>query len=204
MILDEREALRYLGFRNEAPDERTAALVRELGEAFLSALSPKHIYKKYAVEVTESAVLLDGWRIESAYLVRNLAGCGAAYLFAATLGLEADRRIRTETARSEARGAAAHAVCNALIESYIDEVHGALDRAERAAGAFTRPRFSPGYGDVPLSAQREIFARLHPEKTIGVTLTDSLLMVPVKSVTAFIGVTRDPARAARRFGEGDE
>lgn len=51
-----------------------------------------------------------------------------------------------------------------------------------------RPRFSPGYGDLPLSAQREIFAVLDCGKRIGLMLNDSLLMSPSKSVTAFVGI----------------
>ncbi|MBQ5601557.1 MAG: Vitamin B12 dependent methionine synthase activation subunit, partial [Clostridia bacterium] len=50
------------------------------------------------------------------------------------------------------------------------------------------PRFSPGYGDLPLSAQKNIFAVLDPERRIGLTLNSSLLMSPSKSVTAFVGL----------------
>ena len=51
-----------------------------------------------------------------------------------------------------------------------------------------RPRFSPGYGDFPLEYQRELLGVLDAAKRIGLTLTDSLLMAPSKSVTAVIGV----------------
>ena len=52
----------------------------------------------------------------------------------------------------------------------------------------TRPRFSAGYGDLPLELQREIFSVLDCPKSIGLTLTDSLLMSPSKSVTAIVGI----------------
>ena len=54
----------------------------------------------------------------------------------------------------------------------------------------TKPRFSPGYGDLDLSFQREIFEVLQCSKKIGVTLNGSLLMSPTKSVTAIIGVKK--------------
>ena len=44
------------------------------------------------------------------------------------------------------------------------------------------------YGDLPLEAQRDVFALLNPEKRIGVTLNDGLLMSPSKSVTAIAGI----------------
>ena len=50
-----------------------------------------------------------------------------------------------------------------------------------------RPRFSPGYGDVSLEVQKDFF-RLLPCQRIGLTLMDTLIMSPEKSVTAFIGI----------------
>jgi 5-methyltetrahydrofolate--homocysteine methyltransferase len=51
-----------------------------------------------------------------------------------------------------------------------------------------KPRFSPGYGDLDLSCQKDIFKLLDCSKKIGLTLNDSLLMSPTKSVTAFVGI----------------
>ena len=63
------------------------------------------------------------------------------------------------------------------------------EAAER--GLFLRPRFSPGYGDFSLEHQREFFRILEVQKKIGVTLTESLLMMPSKSVTAVIGLSEE-------------
>ena len=52
---------------------------------------------------------------------------------------------------------------------------------------FFKPRFSPGYGDLSLEVQKEIFSLLDCPRKIGVSLGDSLLMTPSKSVTAIIG-----------------
>ena len=57
-----------------------------------------------------------------------------------------------------------------------------------------RPRFSPGYGDLPLEVQRTLFSLLEPMRHIGLSLTDSLLMSPTKSVTAFVGLTEMPTQ----------
>ena len=97
--------------------------------------------------------------------------------------------------RGAAASAVADAVCSALIEDYCDEMQAQLAAAEAEGGLYLRPRFSPGYGDFALESQREIFSRLACEKRIGLTLTDTLMMVPFKSVTAVIGVTGTPACA---------
>ena len=49
-------------------------------------------------------------------------------------------------------------------------------------------RYSPGFGDLSLENQKKVFALLNPQKYIGVTLNDSLLMSPSKSVTAIVGI----------------
>lgn len=59
---------------------------------------------------------------------------------------------------------------------------------------YLRPRFSPGYGDFRLSCQQFFFDALEISKRIGVYLTESFLMVPFKSITAVIGISRDPSQ----------
>ena len=61
----------------------------------------------------------------------------------------------------------------------------------------TMPRFSPGYGDLPLTAQREMFRMLECEKRIGVYLNESLLMSPSKSVTAIVGLGGEDENCTR-------
>ena len=104
MKLNEKEALRYLGFRWKPADADTDEMIREIGGEMLRTLTPKCVYKRYDIKVLENAVELDGWRIESIKLSRHLRGCKAAYLFAATLGLQADMMIRRLSALNMDRG----------------------------------------------------------------------------------------------------
>lgn len=83
------------------------------------------------------------------------------------------------------QAAAAQAVGAALIEHYCDTVEEELKK-DISAGNF-RWRFSPGYGDWDLQEQKKVFAILKCDK-IGLTLTASGMMAPVKSVTAIIGI----------------
>ena len=73
-----------------------------------------------------------------------------------------------------------------MIESLCDE-----GEARILMGRASRPRFSPGYGDLPLDAQKMIFSILSPEKHIGLTLNASLMLSPTKSVTAFVGIAKE-------------
>lgn len=55
-------------------------------------------------------------------------------------------------------------------------------------------RFSPGYGDLPLKTQRELIAKLDAPRKIGLTLNYNDLMIPMKSVTAIIGISDVPVK----------
>ena len=73
----------------------------------------------------------------------------------------------------------------------LDAVEAVMDGLERKSKAEVEvegrkllPRKSPGYGDMPLSLSRTILAELDAPRKIGVSITDSDLLVPSKSVTA--------------------
>ena len=55
----------------------------------------------------------------------------------------------------------------------------------------TLGRFSPGYGDWALEEQKILFPVLDCAHAIGLTLTESCMMAPVKSVTAVMAITED-------------
>ena len=70
----------------------------------------------------------------------------------------------------------------------VEALLASLDgRLREDFGTLTR-RFSPGYGDLPLSLQGELFSLLDCERRLGLTLNASLLMTPKKSVTAILGL----------------
>ncbi len=74
------------------------------------------------------------------------------------------------------------------IESLCDMFCGELAETYAKDGMSLRPRFSPGYGDLPLEAQKSVFKALDCHRKIGLALNDSLLMSPSKSVTAIVGL----------------
>lgn len=177
--LRRKEILRYAGVQGDAP------LLEPLIDSCLAELEGRLHYKIcygiFPITMREGMPSPGFAVAPSADLARNLSGCPRVLLFAATLGLEIDRLIarygRTEPSRAlllQAIGAERiEALCDAF-EAQIEEPHA--------------PRFSPGYGDFSLEAQREIFRVLDCPRRIGLTLNESLLMSPTKSVTALIGL----------------
>lgn len=129
-------------------------------------------------------------QFESKYLARNLAGCSKVILIASTIGPLADNLIRRFTKLDAAKAAIMQAAGAMFIESYLDSFNAQLEKEAEEQGYKLHSRFSPGYGDVSLEIQRHFFSILPCTQRIGLTLTDSLVMAPEKSVTAFIGMEK--------------
>ena len=177
------EILRYAGTADG--DEGVMLLLNEsIGEA-LSVISPRVCYAEYSICREETVYDLGFASVASSDLDRALAGCSSIILFAATLGCAPDRLIQKYSRLSPSRALLIDAVCSERIEALCDTFE-----REVTEGIYHRPRYSPGYGDVPIEIQKKIFASLSPERRIGLTLNDSMLMSPTKSVSAFIGIRR--------------
>lgn len=194
----EREALRYLGCR-DGGNEELRAFVEEVRAEAERALTPAVCWTETEIVREEGTLLLSNVRTDSALLARNLEGCGRAVLFAATVGVGIDRLLARYGRTNAARASALQAVGAAYAEALCDEFCAFL--GEKYKGFFLRPRFSPGYGDFSLSAQKEFFALLQPEKRIGVTLNASFFMSPSKSVTAVVGISQTPCRVGRNCAD---
>ena len=110
-----------------------------------------------------------------------LKGCRKAILMAATVGLGVDRLINKYERLSPSKALFLQALG-------AERVEALCDRFCRELPGTLRPRFSPGYGDLPLEVQKEFIAYLDCTRLIGITLNDSLLMTPSKSVTAIVGI----------------
>ena len=118
-----------------------------------------------------------------------LSGCGGVVLFAATLGAGVDRLVRGREAVGEMADAAMlQAVAGELADSLCEDVVAELARNPAVAGCTLRHRYSPGYGDCSLSIQPAFLAALDATRRVGISLTGANLMVPTKSVTAFVGI----------------
>ena len=175
-----REVLRYAGGGEES------AVLDCLSEAE-GVLSFNVSFAILPVSVKGSEVDLGFEKIESRDLAKNLGGCHRAVLFAATVGIGMDRLIRKYARLSPSRAVLFQALGSERVESLCDAFEEYI-AARLGDGITLRPRFSPGYGDLPLEFQREVFALLDCPKNLGISLSDSLLMTPEKSVTAIVGI----------------
>lgn len=197
MDIPEREIYRYLGYRGAEPGREVQALVEECAALLRAAATPRSVNRRFPVRMDRGCALIGPMEVRSAGLCKNLDRCREAYLFAATLGAPVDSLIRREGVRSVARAAVLQAAAAAMIEAYCDERQEELGESARREGLFLRPRFSPGYGDFSILHQREFLGLLEAGKRIGLSMTESSMLTPTKSVTAVIGLGEEPLRCPR-------
>lgn len=180
----EKEILRYAGCRKA--DAEVEKLLHICIDEVRDKLSYKVCYSELPVTVYEDVCDFGLFQTKSQKLALNLRDCSRAIVFAATVGVGMDRLITKYGRISPAKALLFQAIgagqIEALCDTFCTDMEGELRKT-------LKPRFSPGYGDLSLEVQKDIFSVLGCEKRIGLTLNESLLMSPSKSVTAFVGIS---------------
>ena len=171
---DEREILRYAGCKEASCD--IAELMLSCIEEAKKALVYKVCYCTAEVKITGKKCDFGVFSVLSEALAKALGERGKVLIFGATVGVEFDRLIAKYTRLSPARAVMMQAVGAERIEALCDAFCAEMQ---------CKKRFSPGYADLKLDVQRDIFGLLDCPKRIGLTLNESMLMSPSKSVTAF-------------------
>ena len=174
--LDKKEILRY------AKTPVINAEISSLLEEVIAECQKETEYKVCYTVLPCDSEFLRG--MDSENLSKNLVGSKAVCVFAATLGVGIDRIINKYSRISPAKALIADAFASERIEALCDKF------TKNFKGEIS-PRFSAGYGDLPLALQKEIFRALSPEKHIGACLGESLIASPAKTVTAIVGIGKN-------------
>lgn len=186
-----REVLQYLSWRgSEIPPDIDAMIDNAMGDT-LRTIRPKYTWKCFPLRRGEGLSLAGAeLPLPGKDAAALLADCDRCVLLAATLGAEWERLLRGAQARDLSQAIVLDCCGSAAIEAVCDRAEEEL----RAAfpDRYLTDRFSPGYGDLPLNLQAPMTAILDAPRQIGLTLTDSWILIPRKSVTAIIGLADKP------------
>ena len=185
-----KEVLQYLNWRGSPIPPDIDCLIDKAITETIQSVHPLGIRK--TVTVADGPLLEEiGLALPGSDIAALLRDCRKAVLFAVTLGNSAERLIRSYSARDLSYSVILDSCCSAAVESVCDaleeEIRSGLDE-----GLFLTDRFSPGYGDLPLSLQEPLIDALDTRRRIGLTLTDSCILFPRKSVTGIIGIADRP------------
>lgn len=184
------EVLRYLGYGGqELGPELEDALGRVSAEA-AAQIRCRWRWRVFPLGRTAEGLSVEGTvlTLGGRDIARHLEGCSQVALMAVTAGTVADREVARRRL-GDAVGALIYDACATdMVERAADACQGEILRHGAAAGLRGTGRFSPGYGDLPLEIQGDFLRVVDPMGSLGITLTPELLMVPMKSVTAVVGL----------------
>lgn len=188
-----REAWAFLGHRGQSVDDELTARLEEAAVLCERELAPRGVFRVFPVCATEGGIAVTGTNLvlPGESIARHLRGCAHAALMAVTLGPSSEMVLRREAAVSATGGMLADACASSLVEQAAGVLNEFVDEAAVRRGCVATWRFSPGYGDLPLSVQGPFLEALDAGRTLGMTLTAANMLVPSKSITAIVGF-RDP------------
>lgn len=199
--VDPQEVLRYLGYRGQT---YTPELGERMGRAMAHCVEvgrPAGCVRIFDVAGTgETAdgrpeVRLAGTALTLVgnSIAEHLRGAVAVGVLAVTIGMGVERELRRYSVAGEAiDGMVFDASATALVERAADAAEASIVRAATDRGLYTNFRFSPGYGDLPMETQPVLLSALDAQRRLGITLSKTYLMTPTKSVTAVVGLFREP------------
>ncbi len=189
--LEPADIFRLMHMENNKNQEPFASIIAREVEAAASSRGVQGGYRLIEeVELDDQSelLMLGGERFQAGrQVISKLKGSEVVALFICTAGGEVGKRIQKLTQEGDTISAyVADVIGSVLVEEAMDRIHKTLfDRMQKQGWKVTN-RYSPGYCDWNVSEQQALF-RLLPDNFCGVTLTESMLMLPVKSVSGIIG-----------------
>lgn len=179
VTLDRVELASRLRAGIDYSNEKLEACIKEFNKAAIY----RYAYTEVSVAVSGDVCDFGFTKVESHALSTVLLGCEKAFFLAITAGVGVDRLITRLEATGKADAFFTDSIGSAAVESFCDLVCTKIGKNLNC----TR-RFSPGYADLPLEFQKDLLSRLNAPSSVGITLNSSLLMSPMKSITAIIGI----------------
>lgn len=193
MHIDRKEALRYLGYRGQKIDDSLQVILDDCIGEVVDISKESFIYEIFDIErrkeglcLIGSTLILQGEAIRS-----HLQKAEKCAVMAVTLGLEVDRRIAFYSKTDLTKSLVLDACAAAAVEALCDMVQDEIAVKAMTMGLEITSRFSPGYGDFSIDIQREIVKVLRTYEKIGLSVNESSIMIPRKSVTAIVGMQQE-------------
>ena len=182
------DALRYMRVPPNAHNDELILTVQNAFAKLDGFIRPRFLWGRFHIVHFDGGIQLEDLYVYSNDIARLTSRSDECILIAATLGHETDRQISIAQQKNMLDGLALDACASVMIDSCIDgfirsEIVPSLRENERMTH-----RFSPGYGDLSMNVTEDIIAVLDATRRIGLSVTRSLMMSPVKSVTAIAGL----------------
>lgn len=187
--INKNEALRYLGYLDEEPTYDTLIALEKNEKELLKVIKPRYIYKCFDLIKMEDKVALKDCDLilSGESIAKHLYYCDKAVLMCVTISADVDKLIKKAQVEDLVDAVMLDSLASAAVEQVCDEVEEEIKK--EYSNYSTTNRFSPGYGDLPLSIERDWLAVMDAQRKIGLFITHGDMLTPRKSVTAVIGLS---------------
>ncbi|NMB44291.1 MAG: methionine synthase [Clostridiales bacterium] len=186
--INKDEVLRYLQYKSKDVDQGTQRLLEESISEIKELSELRYVYRIFNLDKDGTSINLENEiLIESKDLTKLLKDSDKVAVLASTLGLAVENRIRYYSKSNLSKAVIFDSCATACIEALCDYVEEEIKGIAKEDNCGITFRYSPGYGDVPISHQKDILRSLDAARLIGLTASDTSILLPRKSVTAFIG-----------------
>ncbi|MFI3250050.1 MAG: methionine synthase [Eubacteriales bacterium] len=186
------DVYRYLGYGGYQPDHTTQTQIDALSQRLETVAQVKGIYRSFPLEWKEGTPYCVGTTLgfEGNSVSTLLKESSHCMILAITLGHSVDTWLKQLQVQDMSQAVIADACASSLVEQYCDQLE---EEARGTIGEkFFTDRFSPGYGDLPLSTQLPFCQVLDTSRKIGLSVSSTALLQPKKSITALLGVCDTP------------
>ena len=197
--IDEDEVLRYQGYSKnkiKIPREVILQIIREEITRSHNLFDPQGIYspiKIKQISFSDGRVDLEnGFVVNFNNLVISLLkGTNCLVLGVVTIGSTLENKVSELFSQGEyPRAIALDAVGTVAVEALSKYVRNLICQEVKDRNLHITRHFSPGYNDWDISQQKDIF-KIIPADKIGVSLTESCMILPRKSLSWIIGIGKD-------------
>ena len=205
VTVEKSEVLRYLGHNGQEIDGGLNSKINQCIKETKNKIDTKYVYQIYDIkkDLNLNTVQFENTNLilKSKDISELLRDCDKCVLMCATLGFNIEKNIRRYSYNNLTKGIIIDACATTSIEEVCDLVQDSiLDKVAKEEKSLTM-RYSPGYGDLDISANRDILNVLDAHRKIGVTVTNTGIMIPRKSVVALIGITNEKIGKVKRTCE---
>lgn len=184
--IDTKETRRYAGLRqSEFPQE----LIEEACMEARLLAQPKGMWTLYDYDDVAHTVLSDEpFTLQGESIAKHLKGCSKVIFLAVTVGETVEEAVTKHFSEGKyAFSTLLDAAATTAVEQIADSMEKYLQMQMARQGLEMKWRFSPGYGDWDIHQQTGVLA-LSNGANIGISLTESMMLTPRKSITAVIGL----------------
>lgn len=188
--LPKEEVYLAMGYRGNTPEPDIRALVAEVRAEIQSICIPRYMFQ--VIEARQLSKLhIQAGNVEfspGGIIGSYLSGMTHVCLFVATAGKEYDAYLHRLKAQDNiVKEYVADSIGSVIAEGCVTLLGEELDQDYEFRHSLP---YSPGYCGWDIREQQKLFS-LFPPQPCGITLSDSFLMSPVKSVSGFFGLGKD-------------